>query len=415
MGRARKDENGRLSEAGFIIRPRPLKDGGTAYVLERGFSPDGKRLREQFATLGGAREAARRAALDKERMGVASKALTEAARLDAAEALKVLAPLGVTLTEAATEYRRRHGRPDHADGMTFADLARRFADWMETTPRKLGTKSPGGYRPTTIADCGGKLARLARDLGPAAAAEITPEILGEWLDAQGFHPTPWDNHRRAVGMLYTWAGRKDGPLPGIANPAAGLTPPPLAVHLPAVWPPERVEEVLRYTEAAAPELVPYLAAGFFAGCRPDELRRIGPEALDYATAEIRIPAAASKTHRERLVTMPANLLAWLEAYPPAAGKPLGPSHSTLARFRAKLRGALGFDWPKDIARHCMATYHAALHGMDATADQLGHGSTKMLRDHYRGLVANRGQAAARYFEIVPKAIAEARKGWEKLA
>jgi type II secretory pathway component HofQ len=81
---------------------------------------------------------------------------------------------------------------------------------------------------------------------------------------------------------------------------------------------------------------------------------------------------------------------------------------------AELQVIPGMDWPKDIARHCFATYHAAAHGMDATAEQLGHGSTAMLHKHYKGLARNRATAAARYFAIQP-ATAEGATQWQLLS
>lgn len=413
MGRPKKqptmEENGCVIHAGFRIRRRVIGDGTSHYVAELGLH-NGKRLRKQFATLAAARNYCDRHAVERERVGLAARALSDAHRLDAVSALRLLEGLGATLTDAAREYRAAHAPPD-ADGITFEALAGDFVDWLETTPRKLNTKSPGGYRPATVADVAAKLRRCSRDLGATPAAAVTSDVLRAWLDAQDFHPTPWDNHRRAVSMLFRWATGPGQPLEKGTNPAAGLEPPALESSLPAIWPPETVAAVMGYVAEHRPPLVAYVACGFFAGLRPDECRRITPDALDFEHGEIRVPAAAAKTHAERLVTMSANLRAWLVRYPPDGAKPLGPSYASLARFRREIRQALKLSaWPKDVARHCFGTYHAALYGMDETAVQLGHGSTAMLNRHYRGLVASRRPAAERYFAITPAAAAAAGKG-----
>jgi integrase len=181
----------------------------------------------------------------------------------------------------------------------------------------------------------------------------------------------------------------------------------MARRNPAIYTPEVTERVLRYVESHRPDLAPSFAIAFFAGIRPEELRRITPDELDFDSGEIRIPAEVSKTHQERLVTMSDNLLAWLVRHPPEAGKPLGATAPAVMHFRKGMREALGVDTPKDIARHCFATYYCALHGMDATAEQLGHESTAMLHRHYKGLARNRASAAARYFAIGPKPAEEA--------
>jgi integrase len=411
MGRPKRDENGKVTESGFRIRRRILPSGAEVFQVDLG-TVDGKRRRQQFTTITAARNHCRHLATDKERVGLAAFALSDRDREDAIQALRILAGTGATLAAAARAFRGKFGPPETS--ATFQAVCDDFLEWMRTTPRKLAARSPGQYRPATITDVAAKLSRLCRDLGQTPAVAVTAEELAAWLDAQAFHPTSWDNHRRAVGMLYTWATRDKGPLQGAANPAAAMKPEALAQRLPVILTPEAVENVLRFVESKAPGLVAYFATGFFAGLRPDELRRITPEALDFDAGEIRVPAEASKTHRERLVTMPANLRAWLAKYPPADGKTLGPSYSALGRFRRTIREALGMDWPKDIARHCFATYHAAAHGMDATAEQLGHGSTAMLHKHYKGLARNRATAAARYFAIQP-ATAEGATQWQLLS
>jgi integrase len=366
-------------------------------------------VRKQCAALTAARNYCDRLAVDKERVGLAAFALTDRDREDAIQALRLLAGTGATLTAAARAYRGKYGPPETS--ATLQSVCNDFIDWMQTTPRKLNAKAPGPYRPVTIEGTAKRLAQVCRDLGNTPAVAVTSDELRAWLDAQGFHPMTWDGIRRSVSMAYTWATRKGGPLQGGSNPATGMEPPALAFRQPAIFTPATVETVLRHVESKAPGLVPYFACGFFAGLRPDELRRITPEALDFDTGEICVPAEASKTHRERLVTMTDNLRAWLLKYPPAAGKSLGPSYATLGWARHRIREALDIDWPKDIARHCFATYSCALNGMDATAEQLGHTSTAMLHKHYKGLARNREAAARRYFSIQP-ATAEGAAQWK---
>ena len=49
------------------------------------------------------------------------------------------------------------------------------------------------------------------------------------------------------------------------------------------------------------EIVPYLAIGFFAGLRPDEIRRLRWQDIDFTAKEIHVNADTSKTSTERTV------------------------------------------------------------------------------------------------------------------
>lgn len=392
------DRDGCIVHYGFRIRQRTLKDS-TAYVLDLK-TLHGRRTRKQFTTLVEAKRHAEQMHVLKETHGVAALTLTDRDRRDAVEALHMLKGTGLRLTDVVRDYVRKHRPAD--DAVTVSALTDAFLAWMAETDRKLSANSAGKYRETTIRDVTAKLRGFMDAFGSDPAVTVGQADMAEWLDGQDFGPKAWDNHRRAVSMLYSWALR-DGKLPPDAvNPATGLKPPAEASHLPAIFDVGTVTNILAFLAKNTPQAVPYFAAGFFSGIRPDELRRTPFSAVDFDTGEIHIAAEASKTHAERLVSIPDNLAAWLKAYTPRdRTKPLGASYATLARWRKEIVEHIGTAWPKDVARHCFATYYTALHGMDAAAEQLGHRSTKMLHDHYKGLVRNRRDAAQRYFAIRP--------------
>lgn len=399
MARRKSPETGPVIEAGFRIRPRRLPSGATVWQVDLG-QRNGRRRRKQFRTITAARAYARHLAIERERVGLAAFTLDDKARQDAARALEILRGTGATLTAAAQEYVQRHGRADSS--VTVAELVEAFLDWMARTSRKLNARAPGPYRAATIRTTTRELQRLARDLGGEPAATVTPETLRGWLDSLPVGPVSWAALHRHARLLYTWASRPGGPLAGLPNPAAGLTPPAAPRVLPEILTPDQVERVLRYVERhASRRAVVTLALGFFSGIRPYELSRLFPSALDFAAGEIEVPPEASKTHTARLVTMPDNLKAWLRRYPPPRGKPLGLSEPAMYRIRRLVRLATGVTLSKDVARHSYATYTAALHGMDFAAEQLGHTGTAVLHRHYRGLARNRRAAAEKYFSILP--------------
>jgi integrase len=381
---------------GFRIRVRVRKTC-TRYRVE--IPTDGKRLRVQFPTLAEARNHCLDLANETKRLGISAHNLTDTDRQDAARAKTLLDGTGLSILDAVRHYLASRGRIADPKLLLPALIAD-YLDWMETTPVKLSARSPGPYRPDTITGARKTLEPLARDCASTPAAELDSATLRTWLDTHTGGPVTWDHRRRYISMLFRWATRPGGPLEGAPNPATDLHPPPRTRTLPAIFPPDTVRNIMHWLVDHAPDHIPYFAAGFFAGLRPEERRRTSWTAIDFDTGEILVTATASKTHTDRLVTMPENLIAWLSTYPRPRAH-LGSSAAAATRCRAKLRTALQIDWPPDVARHCYATYHCALHGMDATAEQLGHTSTAILHRHYRGLARNRRPAATAYFAITP--------------
>ena len=76
-------------------------------------------------------------------------------------------------------------------------------------------------------------------------------------------------------------------------------------------------------------------------------------------------------------------------------------------YRSRLddaRQAAGIsDWPHNALRHSFASYNLAAFGdAPALAGEMGHGSTKMIFEHYRRLVTpEKGKA---FWSIIPQAV-----------
>lgn len=86
--------------------------------------------------------------------------------------------------------------------------------------------------------------------------------------------------------------------------------------------PRQTAGLLACAAAARPDLIPYLALGFFAGIRPDELGRLrgGRIGAEY----ILLDGSVTKTRDTRSVEIRPNLRAWLDAHPPPPEKPVAP-------------------------------------------------------------------------------------------
>jgi integrase/recombinase XerD len=157
--------------------------------------------------------------------------------------------------------------------------------------------------------------------------------------------------------------------------------------------------MLRAVERLCPELAPYVALSLFAGIRPEELLKL--KWADIGESQIRIGPEVAKTRDQRFVRILPNLAAWLTAYR-GAGKVAPCWPKALGKRLRQARASAGIGhWPKDVLRHCFATFHIVLNqNAQQTAHEMGHASLNMLYQHYRALATP--EEARRYFALYPR-------------
>ena len=151
---------------------------------------------------------------------------------------------------------------------------------------------------------------------------------------------------------------------------------------------------------AADELLPGLALGFFAGIRRAELGRLDWSEIDFEENHIEIKAEKAKTASRRIIKMHDNLREWILPLRKLKG-PVMPSEMI---WRMRLADAMKAvevaEWPHNAARHSFASYHLAeFKDAASLALEMGHGTTKMIFEHYRALVSPK--AAKTYWSIKP--------------
>ncbi len=112
--------------------------------------------------------------------------------------------------------------------------------------------------------------------------------------------------------------------------------------------------------------------------------------------------------QRRVVEIPENAAQWLAPFVKAGGRVwFYASPTTLVHKRAVARQAAGVEVPDNAGRHCFASYHLAAHKNGAaTAELLGHSSTKLLREVYRNIETSDGRPITQadgeaYFNIMP--------------
>ena len=151
-------------------------------------------------------------------------------------------------------------------------------------------------------------------------------------------------------------------------------------------------------------LINYLAIGFFAGVRPDELRR-----LQWSNIRIQgeqptlfIPSAIAKVGASRSVAIYDTLLRFLKKY---EKEPIrGPNFNKLfADVRMKagyaVKGQPGKKWVADGMRHTYASMHVAKYrNEEELATQMGN-SVEVIRNHYKKTLDP--LVAEEFWKIVP--------------
>jgi integrase len=148
---------------------------------------------------------------------------------------------------------------------------------------------------------------------------------------------------------------------------------------PVIFTPEQVRMLL----AVCPTICkPWLILAVFAGIRPDrEMHLLKWEHINLETGTVQILFPKVRKHR-RIVPLVPLAVELLRQHPLKKGM-VAPSHSTIRRFKRKMRKALGFArWPTDVTRHTAASYLLAK-DQDAAKVALWLGnSVSVLMSHY---------------------------------
>jgi integrase len=311
------------------------------------------------------------------------------------QARKKLAKHGKTIEDAATFYLDYLERIRRCN-MTVAELAKEV----------VAAKHKDGRAPMYVADLKKRLARFCADFGERQIAGITVEELDNWLRNLDCGPKSRANFRANVGVMFSYAERRrviD------SNPVLRTAQPKLVDKPPEIFSVDELSALLNAAAKVAPEVVPMLAIGAFAGLREAEIKRLDWAEIDQRRGHIEIKSSKAKSARRRIVEMQSNLREWLRPY---AGM-MGAVVPVNARKKLDaIRKDAGLTrWPKNGLRHSFASYRlGATPDAPRVASELGHTSPHMLYSTYRELVLP--EEAQRYWKIVPATGADNVIAWE---
>lgn len=316
--------------------------------------------------------------------------LTPSQRNDARAALALLAPIGITLEQAA---RIALGKRAPKPTITVAKVCDEF----------LRSRLTEGCRPATYDWYEERLNALVAHFGDRVIDGIGRGEFREWLSHSSDSVSARAGTARAARALWRYAAQHD---PSYVNEVItdGLTfqaPSATADGSKKFLQVENCESILNGVLAEHRNAV---ALMLFAGIRPEEIAGERKEWLlwEHVNCDekiIRIPSEISKTGQTRVIeNLPETIWAWLK--PAGKNVTVSPHSSRTVINHAKSASKL-YRWKQDGLRHSFATYAVALtNNPGQVAMWLGHnGNPTMLYRHYRGLTTK--AEAEKFFALRP--------------
>jgi integrase len=320
-----------------------------------------------------------------ERHSRAAVGLSQREMSDFITARETLAGYGKNISEAVA-FLVDHEERVRRCNTTVAELAKEVIE----------AKRRDGHSQRHISDLTQRLGRFCRDFGGQPIAGIANvDVLDGWLRALPYSPQSRVNYRAILGVLFNYAKKRRMIE---HNPIESIDKPKLPNKPPEIFTVDELRALLETATRIAPDIVPMLAIGAFAGLREAEIKRLDWSEVDLARGHIEIKAAKAKSARRRIVPIQSNLAAWLRPYSGRTGPvvPLG-ARGKLDRVRKEAGLAR---WPNNGLRHSFASYRlAATADAPRVAHDLGHTSPQMLYSTYREVV--RPEEAERYWQIAP--------------
>jgi hypothetical protein len=390
----------------ITVRPEMKSDGEYTWLTYcvQGWKEDGKWQRRRFKDEKDAERFAALKRIEMENKGRAQRmVLSPLTDSQHEEALQAFDRLGGTYTlEQAVSFFLRHHRPPEFT-IRLNDAVKLYLD----------DKERDGLRPRTIHGIGWTLGLFSTASDNPFVHEVTaPQVESflRGLRAKNGHDKAtrrsWEIHRGALHGFFAWSATPDtgtnrpftfaNPVEGIRKFTARQVREEQNAK-PATTSPADVRRLLSVLMRwRGGVLVRSYALLYFAGLRPDELKRLAgreAELVNLRTRTITIPANVSKTRHERQIVISANLAEWLAAFP----GPLVMRNFENLNKRVRKRFAI----THDEARHSFISYHVAAYRSIGDAALQAGNSENVVKRHY--LNTHTREEGEEFFRIVPDA------------
>ncbi len=370
--------------------------------LVQGWRENGKWQRRQFSDKS---EAERFAALKRVAMENTGRSqqmilstITQDQHDQAARAFDSLGD-AYTIGEAVEFFLKHHRSPDFT--IRFDDAVKRYMD----------EKERDGLRARTLQGIGWTLGLFCTATDNPFVHEVTAANVESFLrglraknGTDKASRRSWEIHRGALSGFFTWSATPDAassrpfafsnPMDGIRKFNARQVREEQSARPATTSPADALRLFSTLTRWRNGVMIKPMAFLYFAGIRPDELKRMkGREAelVNLKTRTINIPANVSKTRHERQITISDNLAAWLTTFP---GDLIPTNFGDLSRKVRK-----HFELSHDEPRHSFISYHVALHRSIGDAALQAGNSESVVKRHY--LHTHTREEGAEFSRIVP--------------
>ncbi len=290
---------------------------------------------------------------------------------------RVLKAYGVDMTiqEVVNVYCKKYHKKNQMVSITIEtayDLYWKYKTDPDTRDKEL--------RPSTESEINTCVGRFVKKFGPYHFEQIGPDEIRKYL-SQFKNLQTRRNNRRSINTFFEWGKSRKFIL---NNPFDEVTNPGITFVEPQILKIEKVKEILRTVKSDDPELMPFVALGFFCGIRPVELSRLDESDFDFESGYINIPAKKAKDKRSRLVPLTETLRSFMPKY-------ASINVMNLAKRFDKIKVKCGYQhgkhegmpWPADVLRHSFASYHLAVHKSRAELAEIMGNSEKIIKKHYR--------------------------------
>jgi integrase len=365
------------------VRPyRDVKRPHLRFVVNHRES--GKRKRTFFETKEQAASFAAFKNDELKRNGIFHAEFPERLRVMAQNAVERLGPFGKTIDDAVAHY------------VAHLKASERSCTAVQLVKELLAAKEKDGLSDRHLRDLRSRLGVFADEFDGKPIATITEAEIDDWLRSLPVSGQTRNNYRQRSALAFNFAIRRGY---ATSNPAEGAAKAKVRSKPPGIL---TVNEAARLLEAAAPNILPYIAIGMFAGLRAAELERLDWSEVDFESGLIEVSAAKAKTAQRRFVKIQPNLREWLLPHRKHKGhvRPQDRFEFRQSFKQARKDAGILEEWPDNGLRHSFASYHlAAFNDAALTALQLGHHDSRVTFAHYRELV--RPRDGERYWQIRP--------------
>lgn len=184
-------------------------------------------------------------------------------------------------------------------------------DWVEKRKRELSSvsveeavthfleaKTIEGLRPRALQDLKNRLNRFKQDFSGRILSSLTPQEIYLWILNLPVAPQTKVNFRRVISNLLNWSAMQGWCPEDIIKKVPNLKVRPAKTEIFSI---EEIKILLEAARKEIPDLVSYLALGFFCGLRTAELDRLQWSQVNHK--EVVIDAGVAKTASRRVVPL----------------------------------------------------------------------------------------------------------------